>query len=77
MLTVFVNIVESVWVRPKIDFDEYILPIAGFEPAQIAPPPPEDGVSTNFTISAINNCSRSPGGGIFKVYYAPFRKLIL
>ncbi len=29
-----------------------MVPMAGLEPAQLAPPPPQDGVSTNFTTSA-------------------------
>ena len=30
----------------------YLVPMAGFEPARLASPPPQDGVSTNFTTSA-------------------------
>ena len=29
-----------------------LVPMAGFEPARLASPPPQDGVSTNFTTSA-------------------------
>ena len=29
-----------------------MMPMAGVEPAQLAPPPPQDGVSTNSTTSA-------------------------
>lgn len=31
----------------------YMVPKAGFEPAQVSPPPPQDGVSTNSTTSAL------------------------
>jgi hypothetical protein len=30
----------------------FMVPKAGLEPAQLAPPPPQGGVSTNFTTSA-------------------------
>jgi hypothetical protein len=30
-----------------------MVPKAGLEPAWLAPPPPQDGVSTNFTTSAL------------------------
>ena len=30
------------------------MPKAGFEPAQVSPPPPQDGVSANSTTSALN-----------------------
>ncbi len=41
---------------------QYLVPMAGFEPARLASPPPQDGVSTNFTTSAKNYfaCSASP-----------------
>ena len=29
-----------------------MVPMAGVEPARVTPPPPQDGVSTNFTTSA-------------------------
>ena len=29
-----------------------VVPMAGLEPARLAPPPPQDGVSTNSTTSA-------------------------
>ncbi len=31
-----------------------MVPMAGLEPAQLAPPPPQGGVSTNSTTSALN-----------------------
>ena len=31
-----------------------MVPKAGLEPARLAPPPPQDGVSTNFTTSAFS-----------------------
>ena len=31
-----------------------MVPKAGLEPAQLSPPPPQDGVSTNSTTSAIH-----------------------
>ena len=31
-----------------------MVPKAGLEPARVAPPPPQDGVSTNSTTSALN-----------------------
>ena len=34
------------------DFILELVPMAGVEPAQLSPPPPQDGVSTNFTTSA-------------------------
>ena len=33
-------------------YSNFLVPKAGLEPAQLAPPPPQDGVSTNFTTSA-------------------------
>ena len=32
---------------------EQVVPMVGFEPTRVAPPPPQDGVSTNSTTSAI------------------------
>ncbi len=33
--------------------DAYLVPTTGLEPAQPKSPPPQDGVSTNFTTSAL------------------------
>jgi hypothetical protein len=41
-----------VFVLSCISLDAYLVPMAGFEPARLASPPPQDGVSTNFTTSA-------------------------
>ncbi len=35
-----------------ISLNALLVPMAGFEPAQLSSPPPQDGVSTNFTTSA-------------------------
>ena len=38
----------------------HLVPMAGFEPARLASPPPQDGVSTNFTTSALITWVRQP-----------------
>lgn len=54
----------------------YLVPMAGFEPARLASPPPQDGVSTNFTTSAKFhllffrfNCNRLWGSCFFFFYF--------
>jgi hypothetical protein len=36
-----------------LQYLKIIMPKAGFEPARVSPPPPQDGVSANSTTSAI------------------------
>jgi hypothetical protein len=37
---------------PGMTLDLLLVPMVGFEPTRLASPPPQDGVSTNFTTSA-------------------------
>ncbi len=46
-----VSIELSVFLWTSLYFR--LVPMAGLEPARLASPPPQDGVSTNFTTSAI------------------------
>ncbi len=45
---------DAVFDTSFINFNIDLVPMVGLEPTRLSPPPPQDGVSTNSTTSALN-----------------------
>ena len=53
----FIKITKNYLHEFTFKFQENLVPMAGLEPAQLSPLPPQDSVSTNSTTSANITCN--------------------
>ena len=53
----FIKIIKNSIPEFTFKFRENLVPMAGLEPAQLSPLPPQDSVSTNSTTSANVTCN--------------------